>query len=854
MLSITERRKFRNYVFPAIIFLVGISISVYSYFGSSSYEDIRVREAFEEESFHDITSAVVYRLDNALSAVEDIAALFRASAFVSRREFKIYVEHELENNPRIQALEWIPYVPHEEREAYEAAAREDGLLDFHFTERHAQGNMVLREQQEAYFPVYYVEPLVGNEAAVGFDLASNAERLAALEQARDTGEMVVSDPITLVQKDKKQGGRQSAFLAFYPVYVGGAPVDTLEERRDSLAGFALGVFRAGDLLDVALEGLSEEDIHLYVYDIGAAEGRELIYEHTLDTKGHTQFTSLTASKVIDVAGRSWRLEFAAHPNFINQYKTRLPWTILVGGIILTGVISYALISSKRQTTHLEIQEAKFRSLLESAPDAMVVLNTQNQISLINNQTERLFQYHSDEIIGQDFGILCSGSGKNPVVESQDSGQEFQGNTKGVRKDGTEFPVSIRTNSFESPEGILIVCSMRDMSEIYKARRALEESEKRYQDIFEHASDMIQSVTPEGSFIFVNAAWLDTLGYQEPELKELTIWDIICPDFLVHCKDTFSRAMKGETIDRFEASFLHKDGTRVYVEGRIAPRLVDGQVVATHVFSQDVTVRRAADIEVKRVVDDLTRLIDTANAPIFGIDKQGLVSEWNQMVSRLTGYSKEEMLGRDLVEDYITEDHKASVKAVLDDALMGQETANYELPLYNKVGGRVLVLLNATARRDAQGNIVGVVGVGQDITEREQAETELNLLLTLAEEIGEAPDLNSALTVALRLLCEHTKWVFGEAWMPNSDETLLEHGATYHRGDEHLRAFELASTQSAFPPGVGLPGRVWSSMLPEWLQDVSNVSLIFCPKTGGVHSLRGSAYPRISPKNRGVALR
>ena len=97
----TEQRKFRNYVFPALVFLVGVSISFYSYFGSSSYEDIRVREAFEEEAFHDITSAVVNRLDNVLSAVEDVSALFSASEFISRQEFKTYVKHELETNPGI---------------------------------------------------------------------------------------------------------------------------------------------------------------------------------------------------------------------------------------------------------------------------------------------------------------------------------------------------------------------------------------------------------------------------------------------------------------------------------------------------------------------------------------------------------------------------------------------------------------------------------------------------------------------------------------------------------------------------------------------------------------------------------
>ena len=129
-------------------------------------------------------------------------------------------------------------------------------------------------------------------------------------------------------------------------------------------------------------------------------------------------------------------------------------------------------------------------------------------------------------------------------------------------------------------------------------------------------------------------------------------------------------------------------------------------------------------ETERVAQDLTQLIDTANAPIIGIDADGLVNEWNQTAARITGYSKEEVLGQDLVENFITDEYKQSVGNVLDAALKGTEASNFEFPLYTKGGDRVQVLLNATTRRDAMGGITGVVGVGQDITELDQARSDL----------------------------------------------------------------------------------------------------------------------------------
>ena len=106
--------------------------------------------------------------------------------------------------------------------------------------------------------------------------------------------------------------------------------------------------------------------------------------------------------------------------------------------------------------------------------------------------------------------------------------------------------------------------------------------------------------------------------------------------------------------------------------------------------------------------ELTQLIDTANAPIFGIDTNGNVNEWNQKVEQITGFNKDEVMGHNLVKTRITEAFKKPVQEVLDKALKGNETSNYEVPLFTKSGERVMVLLNATTRRSPQGDRKSVV--------------------------------------------------------------------------------------------------------------------------------------------------
>ena len=120
------------------------------------------------------------------------------------------------------------------------------------------------------------------------------------------------------------------------------------------------------------------------------------------------------------------------------------------------------------------------------------------------------------------------------------------------------------------------------------------------------------------------------------------------------------------------------------------------------YAQDITARIAQE-------EEYSRLIDTANAPIFGVDMSGMVTVWNKCAANISGYSSEDTMGHCLVQEFITEDFRASVQAVFDKALKGLEDSNFAFPLVTKDGRRLEILLNATSRRDVDGHIIGVVG-------------------------------------------------------------------------------------------------------------------------------------------------
>ena len=105
--------------------------------------------------------------------------------------------------------------------------------------------------------------------------------------------------------------------------------------------------------------------------------------------------------------------------------------------------------------------------------------------------------------------------------------------------------------------------------------------------------------------------------------------------------------------------------------------------------------------------------------------------------------------------------------------------------------------------------------------RHESEEQLSLLQTITTELTTAEDLSSALEVVLRDVCEKTGWVLGHAWVPNPPGTALDLVSAWYCGDGELKPFRVVSEASNFGPGVGLPGRVWESKRPAWVENVTD---------------------------------
>jgi PAS domain S-box-containing protein len=226
----------------------------------------------------------------------------------------------------------------------------------------------------------------------------------------------------------------------------------------------------------------------------------------------------------------------------------------------------------------------------------------------------------------------------------------------------------------------------------------------------------------------NQKLVQVTGFQASEiLGRSLVEDFISAEYRESVNEVLQKALQGDETSNYEFPLYTKGNNLVVLLlNATTRRNANGDVVGVVGMGQDITDLDRYRSEMERVADDLTQLIDTANAPIFGIDDKGRVNEWNQKSAQITGFQSSEVLGKSLVEDFITAEYRESVNEVLQKALQGDETSNYEFPLYTKDNNLVRVLLNATTRRNTNGDVVGVVGVGQDITELDSYRSEMEI--------------------------------------------------------------------------------------------------------------------------------
>ncbi|BDB29272.1 EAL domain-containing protein (plasmid) [Cupriavidus sp. P-10] len=359
---------------------------VYAFCTDLLEKDVRLR--FENDA-----GDVVQQIDTRIRLYTDVLvtmqALFGASDHVSRSEFRDFVSglNLPQRYPGFQTLNYAPYVPASEIDAFVARQRSDPIL------REAGVTFHIRPpgQRPGHFVLTYVEPLDINVASIGIDMGAEPRRLAALERARDTGQSVSSGRLIFSEAKNPHVG----IALRLPVYRKVPNLDSVEARRAAYVGSVGAGIRVADLLKDLVSNENLRWVRFRVYDAGdfaapaaAPSATNLLYDSQTGMpkpglgRAVEQSAAETAAegqaepiarphdliKNVDrnFGGRRWVIAFAADPRALGGPQRYLRMLVIVsGGVIsvLLGWLAYALSSSRARA--VAVADQMTHSLRES---------------------------------------------------------------------------------------------------------------------------------------------------------------------------------------------------------------------------------------------------------------------------------------------------------------------------------------------------------------------------------------------------------------------------------------------------------------------------------------------------------
>jgi len=691
-----------HYTLPIVIIMIGIVLSVALYIIVLDKEHQRIRTEFEQDA-EERFEALKREIESDLHVLDSINAFYTHDYKIGRPQFRDFVKHFLSRHPSIQALEWIPRIPHNQREAYEKAAKQDGFPNFQITDRKTQGKMVRAPQRNEYFPVYFVEPYKGNEMALGFDLGSNQTRLEALERSRDTGELVATARIKLVQEKAGQFG----FLVFEPIYRKDGLSGSVESRREKLEGFALGVFRIGDIIEKSASYLTAKEIDFYLYDESAPMEERFLYFHrsrasnaavmskrSEETKSETGFQY---ARTLDVAGRKWKVLYRPLPEYIAAKKTWQPVGVLLIGLLFTAFLGSYLLINVNRTERIQRLVKERTGELQKTNDALsheIVIREQAEQALQKSEAEARRLAQENAIMAQIGRVVSSTLNIEEVYE------RF---AEEVRK---LIPFdSIAINMINDVEGTITVPYVSGISGL-----GCQPGE-----MLPLAGSVTGEVMRTRSGLIIQTEDRDKLQTQFPTL--VAAWDAGLRSLIVVPLISRDRVI-GAIHFRSVKSNTYSDQDRKLAES--IGSQVAGAVANATLFAE----RKQAEEALKESENKYRKIFENVQDVFYQTDKEGNIIDISPSIERYSGYAREELIGKPVGEVYFNPEDRVRLLETIREK---GEVIDYELRLKSKDNRLIYTSANAHILFDPSGKPIGVEGTLRDITERKRAEDELQKL-------------------------------------------------------------------------------------------------------------------------------
>jgi PAS domain S-box-containing protein len=320
------------------------------------------------------------------------------------------------------------------------------------------------------------------------------------------------------------------------------------------------------------------------------------------------------------------------------------------GILVTAAIRDISVR-KAAEKHLAQMEARYRGLLEAAPDAMVVVNQGGEIILLNLQAEKQFGYRRDELQGQKVtNIIPDGFAERLIADGLRSTEDALAQQMGTgieltgrRKDGAEFPIEIMLSPLESADGMLVTAAIRDISVRRDAERHLAQMEARSRGLLEAAPEAMVVVNRDAEIVLLNLQAKIEFGYRSAELLGQKVTHIIPVGFAERLIKDGVDTMARQILKGIDLTGLRKKGDEFPIEIMLSP-LERGEGI---LVIRDISLRKDAEKHLALMEARYHGLLEAAPDTMVVVNHAGEIVLLNLQAEKEFGYRRDELLGQSI---------------------------------------------------------------------------------------------------------------------------------------------------------------------------------------------------------------
>ena len=387
---------------------------------------------------------------------------------------------------------------------------------------------------------------------------------------------------------------------------------------------------------------------------------------------------------------------------------------------------------KQAEQSIRESESKFRTLAETASDAILTIDGNSNIIFGNAAAETIFGYTPDELAGMSITDLIPDRYREDHLKgiarySKTGKKGFSWKSvqfPGLHKSGNEIPLEFSFAEFQKDGKRFFTSIIRDVSDRKVAEEALRSSEEQFRELFENANDLLYTHDLTGKMVSINRATERILGYSREEARRMNVNDAIAPESREFAREMIKRKIAGENITEYEIDVIAKDGRRVPVE--VSTRLIykDGVPVGVTGDARDITERKRAENSMRETVSLLTSTLESSNDGIIVLNPEGEIVVHNKRFLEMWSIPPHIISLRNgpVAVDFVKDQMKDPVKFVEDTGRLYEFPLETSLEILEFKDGRIFERYSQP--QYLEGVAVGRVCSFRDVTERVRSEERL----------------------------------------------------------------------------------------------------------------------------------